>query len=54
MNPKTSADLFNKIRSQFANIRIGDESGVPTGDPASALFFEFEFLLYFSYLYAIK
>ena len=43
MNPKTSADLFNKIRSQFANIRIGDESGVPTGDPASALFFEFEF-----------
>ena len=43
MNPKASADLFNKIRSQFANIRIGDESGVPTGDPASALFFEFEF-----------
>ena len=43
MNPKTSADLFNKIRSQFSNIRIGDENGVPTGDPESASFFEFEF-----------
>ena len=43
MNPKTSTDLFNKIRSQFSNIRIGDENGVPTADPGSATFFEFEF-----------
>ncbi len=43
MNPKTSLDLFNKIRSQFSNIQVGDESGVPTADPSSAVFFEFEF-----------
>ena len=43
MNPKTSLDLFNKIRSQFSNIQVGDESGLPTADPAQAVFFEFEF-----------
>jgi hypothetical protein len=39
MNPKTSIDLFNKIRSQFSNIQVGDESGLPTADPATAVFF---------------
>ena len=43
MNPKTSQDLFNKIRSQFSNIRIGDENGAATADPSTAVFFEFEF-----------
>jgi len=43
MNPKNSVDLFNKIRSQFSNIRLGDENGAATADPASAVFFEFEF-----------
>tara|TARA_B100001057_G_scaffold339019_1_gene339806 strand:+ start:3367 stop:5337 length:1971 start_codon:yes stop_codon:yes gene_type:complete len=43
MNPKTSTDLFNKIRSQFSNIRIGDENGAATADPSTASFFEFEF-----------
>ena len=43
MNPKTSSDLFNKIRSQFSNIEVGDESGVPTADPTQAVFFEFDF-----------
>jgi hypothetical protein len=43
MNPKTSQDLFNKIRSQFSNIRLGDENGAATADPAKATFFEFEF-----------
>ncbi len=43
MNPKTSQDLFNKIRSQFSNIRIGDENGAATADPERATFFEFEF-----------
>ena len=43
MNPKTSSDLFNKIRSQFSNIEVGDESGLPTADPSSAVFFEFDF-----------
>ena len=43
MNPKNSQDLFNKIRSQFSNIRLGDESGAATAEPGSAVFFEFEF-----------
>ena len=43
MNPKNSQDLFNKIRSQFTNIRLGDENGAATADPNSAVFFEFEF-----------
>jgi hypothetical protein len=43
MNPKNSEDLFNKIRSQFSNIRLGDENGAATADPGSAVFFEFEF-----------
>ena len=43
MNPKTSSDLFNKIRSQFRNIQIGDSTGQPTADPKQAVFFDFEF-----------
>jgi hypothetical protein len=43
MNPKNSQDLFNKIRSQFANIRLGDENGAATANPVDAVFFEFEF-----------
>ena len=43
MNPKTSQDLFNKIRSQFSNIEIGDSTGQPTADPKGAVFFDFEF-----------
>jgi len=43
MNPKNSEDLFNKIRSQFSNIRLGDKNGAATADPSSAVFFEFEF-----------
>ena len=43
MNPKTSSDLFNKIRSQFSNIQIGGADGQPTADPQEAVFFDFEF-----------
>jgi len=43
MNPKNSQDLFNKIRSQFTNIRLGDENAAATADPNDAVFFEFEF-----------
>ena len=43
MNTKTSSDLFNKIRSQFSNIEIGDSTGQPTADPQEAVFFDFEF-----------
>ena len=43
MNQKNSQDLFNKIRSQFSNIRLGDADGAATADPQDAVFFEFEF-----------
>ena len=43
MNPKNSQDLFNKIRSQFSNIRLGDANGGATANPDEAVFFEFEF-----------
>ena len=43
MNPKNSQDLFNKIRSQFTNIRLGDENGSATASADTAVFFEFEF-----------
>ena len=43
MNPKNSQDLFNKIRSQFTNVRLGDENGAATANPQDAVFSEFEF-----------
>jgi hypothetical protein len=43
IKPKTSQDLFNKIRSKFSNIQLGDSSGNVTADPKSAVFFDFEF-----------
>jgi hypothetical protein len=43
MNPKNSIDLFNKIRSQFSNIRLGDQNGAATANPSEASFFEFDF-----------
>lgn len=35
-----SSDLFNKIRSRFSDIKIGDESGALTNDEAQARFFD--------------
>ena len=43
ISPKTSSDLFNKIRSKFGNITIGDSEGNATADPTKAVFFDFEF-----------
>jgi arsenate reductase-like glutaredoxin family protein len=43
ISPKTSLDLFNKIRSKFGNITIGDDKGSATADPSKAVFFDFEF-----------
>ena len=43
IKPKTSQDLFNKIRSKFSNIQLGDSTGNVTADPKSAVFFDFEF-----------
>ena len=36
----TASDLFNKIRSRFSDIKIGDEAGVLTTDPSQARFFD--------------
>jgi len=43
ISEKTSNDLFNKIRSKFGNITIGDSEGTATADPKQAVFFDFEF-----------
>ena len=40
-----SQDLFDKIRSRFQNLEMGDETGAVTIDPAEARFFDFDFVL---------
>lgn len=40
-----SQDLFDKIRSRFQNLEMGDESGTITIDPTEARFFDFDFVL---------
>lgn len=37
-----SQDLFDKIRSRFSNLEMGDEQGAVTIDPAEARFFDFD------------
>jgi len=43
ISSKTSNDLFNKIRSKFSNIQIGDAMGEASADPGDAVFFDFDF-----------
>jgi hypothetical protein len=38
-----STDLFEKVRSRFTNLQMGDENGTVTADPAAARFFDFDF-----------
>ena len=38
-----ATDLFEKVRSRFTNLQIGDESGSITASPADARFFDFDF-----------
>ena len=40
-----SQDLFDKVRSRFSNLEMGDETGAVTIDPASARFFDFDFVI---------
>jgi hypothetical protein len=40
---KVSENLFDKIRSRFTNINIGDENAKATVDPTKARFFNFDF-----------
>ena len=41
---KISEDLFEKIRSRFENVSLGDESAKATNDPESARFFNFDYV----------
>jgi len=43
VSAQTSQDLFNKIRSKFSNLQIGDNLGEVTANPQNAVFFDFEF-----------
>ena len=38
-----STDLFNKVRSRFSNVKLGDKAGVVITDPATARFFDLDF-----------
>jgi hypothetical protein len=40
-----SQDLFDKVRSRFSNLEMGDEAGAVTIDPADARFFDFDFVM---------
>ena len=40
-----SQDLFDKIRSRFTNLQMGDEQGGVTMDPREARFYDFDFTL---------
>ena len=40
-----SQDLFDKVRSRFSNLEMGDETGAVTIDPTEAKFFDFDFVL---------
>ena len=40
-----SQDLFDKVRSRFQNLEMGDETGAVTIDPAEARFFDFDFVV---------
>ena len=38
-------DVFDKVRSRFSNLEMGDENGAVTSDPKEARFFDFDFTL---------
>jgi hypothetical protein len=40
-----SQDLFDKVRSRFQNLEMGDETGAVTINPAEARFFDFDFVV---------
>jgi len=39
-----SQDLFDKVRSRFSNLEMGDETGAVTIDPSAARFYDFDFV----------
>ena len=43
-NYNVSEDLFNKIRSKFPSVTLGNEEGIVTSEPKEAKFFDFEYI----------
>ena len=41
---KIAEDLFDKIRSRFENVSVGDQKAKATSDPAQARFFNFDYV----------
>jgi hypothetical protein len=39
-----SQDVFDKVRSRYSNLEMGDEDGNVTSDPRNARFFDFDFI----------
>ena len=40
-----SQDLFDKVRSRYSNLEMGDEDGNVTSDPQQARFFDFDYTI---------
>ena len=40
-----SQDVFDKVRSRFQNLEMGDDQGAVTSDPKKARFFDFDFVI---------
>jgi len=40
-----SQDVFDKVRSRFSNLEMGDQTGAVTIDPTEARFFDFDFVV---------
>lgn len=38
-------DVFDKVRSRFSNLQMGDENGAVTNEPKTARFFDFDFAI---------
>ena len=38
-----ASELFDKIRTQFPNLKLGDENSETTSEPEDARFFEFDY-----------
>ena len=38
-------DLFDKVRSRFSNLQMGDDNGAVTANPPDARFFDFDFVI---------
>lgn len=38
-------DIFDKVRSRFSNLEMGDENGNVTSDPKNSRFFDFDFAI---------